>query len=101
MANFKMRANTCTYFKNGDPLVSSTQNIDILSGSNRSAFRRSIVRTVYRNITIHVQFIILGVLFIVIDVVFIVLDKMYFNIISWCINWVSTPLIAKIHLSQY
>ena len=36
MANFKMRANTCTYFKNGGPLASSAQNIDILSGSNRS-----------------------------------------------------------------
>ena len=38
MANFKMRANTCTYFKNGDPLASSAQNIDILSGSNRSDY---------------------------------------------------------------
>ena len=36
MANFKMRANICTYFKNGDLLMSSTQNIDILSGSPRS-----------------------------------------------------------------
>ena len=36
MANFKMRANTCTYFQNGGPLRSSAQNIDILSGSNRS-----------------------------------------------------------------
>ena len=36
MANFKMRANICTYFKNADPLVSSAQNIDILSGSPRS-----------------------------------------------------------------
>ena len=31
-----MRANICTYFKNADPLVSSAQNIDILSGSPRS-----------------------------------------------------------------
>ena len=31
-----MRANTCTYFKNGGPLASSAQNIDILSRSNRS-----------------------------------------------------------------
>ena len=36
MANFILRANICTYFKNGSPLVSSAQNIDILSGSNRS-----------------------------------------------------------------
>ena len=36
MANFKMRANTCTYFKNAGPLASSAQNIDILSGSYRS-----------------------------------------------------------------
>ena len=36
MAIFKMRANICTYFKNGSPLVSSAQNIDILSGSNTS-----------------------------------------------------------------
>ena len=36
MANFKMRANICTYFKNADPLVSSARNIDILSGSNSS-----------------------------------------------------------------
>ena len=36
MANFKMRANTCTYFKNAGPLASSAQNIDILSRSNRS-----------------------------------------------------------------
>ena len=34
-----MRANICTYFKNGSPLASSAQNIDILSGSNRSALR--------------------------------------------------------------
>ena len=38
MANFKMRANTCTYFQNGSPLRSSAQNIDILSGSNRSVY---------------------------------------------------------------
>ena len=36
MAIFLMRANICTYFKNTDPLVSSAQNIDILSGSPRS-----------------------------------------------------------------
>ena len=41
MVNFKMRANTCTYFQNGGPLRSSAQNIDILSGSNRSVkYRR-------------------------------------------------------------
>ena len=38
MANFKMRANICTYFKNGSLLVSSAKNIDILSGSNSSEF---------------------------------------------------------------
>ena len=38
MANFKLRANTYTYFKNGTPLMSSAQNIDILSGSNRSEY---------------------------------------------------------------
>ena len=31
MDNFKMRANICTYFKNGDPLVSSAQKIVIFS----------------------------------------------------------------------
>ena len=36
MAIFKMRANTCTYFKNGGLLMSSAQNIDIMSGSNTS-----------------------------------------------------------------
>ena len=36
MAILKMRANICPYFKNADPLVSSAQNIDILSGSPRS-----------------------------------------------------------------
>ena len=36
MAIFKMRANICTYFKNAGPLMSSAQNIDILSGSARS-----------------------------------------------------------------
>ena len=39
MAILKMRANICTYFKNACPLMSSTQNIDILSGSPRSANR--------------------------------------------------------------
>ena len=37
MEIFKMRANICTYFKNAGPLVSYVQNIDILSGSPRSA----------------------------------------------------------------
>ena len=36
MANLKLRAHTCTYFKNAGPLTSSARNIDILSGSNRS-----------------------------------------------------------------
>ena len=35
MEIFKMRANICTYFKNGSQLVSSAQNINILSGSPR------------------------------------------------------------------
>ena len=37
--NFKMRANTCPYFKNADLLVSSAQNIDIMSGSNTSDYK--------------------------------------------------------------
>ena len=41
MANFKMRANICTYFKNEDLLMSSAQNIDILSGRPRSAHQIS------------------------------------------------------------
>ena len=42
----KMRANICTYFKNGSPLVSSAQNIDILSGSNSSARQQNNVENV-------------------------------------------------------
>ena len=40
MAIFKMRANICTYFKNGSQLVSSAQNIDILSGSPNLCLNR-------------------------------------------------------------
>ena len=43
MANFKMRANICTYCKNADLLVSSARNIDILSGSNSSEYIESII----------------------------------------------------------
>ena len=46
MANFNMRANICTYFKNGSLLVSSAQNIDILSGSNRSVCTQTHSQTV-------------------------------------------------------
>ena len=45
MANSKMRANICSYFKNGSPLMSSAQNIDTLSGSNRSGVEFDIVLT--------------------------------------------------------
>ena len=36
MAIFKMRTNICTFKKNGSLLLSSAQNIDILSGSPTS-----------------------------------------------------------------